>query len=155
MAIISLSDNAVFQIAACWMLPLAYAVVPLYRRCIKLVRLHVLPVASVAVVEATLVPSTNNSNTVPLRLNTTECQLPSNAVPPEKSLAMTPLLPRARANACDVVENSPICARSLRVVDLEIARAAATPKSVPPLKRAKRVKFVLSRLGITASFLLA
>ena len=31
MAIISLSDNALFQIAACWMLPLAYAVVPLFR----------------------------------------------------------------------------------------------------------------------------
>ena len=29
MAIISLSDNAVSQIAACWMLPLAYPVVPL------------------------------------------------------------------------------------------------------------------------------
>ena len=29
MAIISLSDNALFQIAACWMLPLAYPVVPL------------------------------------------------------------------------------------------------------------------------------
>ena len=41
------------------MLPLAYPVVPLIRRCIKVVRLHVLPVASVAVVEATLVPSTN------------------------------------------------------------------------------------------------
>ena len=95
MAIISLSDNALFQIAACWMLPLAYAVVPLVRRCIKVVRLHVLPVASVAVVEATLVPSTNNSNAVPLRLNATECQLPSNAVPPEKPLAMTVLLPRA------------------------------------------------------------
>ena len=63
--------------------------------CIKVVRLHVLPVASVAVVEATLVPSTNNSNAVPLRLNATECQLPSNAVPPEKPLAMTVLLPRA------------------------------------------------------------
>ena len=155
MAIISLSDNAVFQIAACWMLPLAYKDVPLYRWCIKVVRLHVLPVASVAVVEATLMPSTNNSNAVPLRLNATECQLPSNAVPPEKPLAMTALLPRARAIACDVVENSPICARSLVVDELEIARAAATPKSVPPLKRAKRVKFVLSRLGITASFLLA
>ena len=95
MAIISLSDNAVFQIAACWMLPLAYAVVPLVSMCIKVVRLHVLPVASVAVVEATLVPSTNNSNAVPLRLNATECQLPSNAVPPEKPLAMTVLLPRA------------------------------------------------------------
>src|SRR5215831_11035414 len=155
MAIISLSDNALFQIAACWMLPLAYAVVPLFSMCIKLVRLHVLPVASVAVVEATLVPSTNNSNAVALRLNATECQLPSKAVPPEKSRAMTPLLPRAKALACDVVENSPICARSLRVDELEIARAAATPKSVPPLKRAKRVKSVLSRLGITASFLLA
>ena len=95
MAIISVSDNALFQIAACWILPFAYAVVPLIRLCIKVVRLHVLPVASVAVVEATLVPSTNNSNAVALRLNTTECQLPSNAVPPEKPLAMTVLLPRA------------------------------------------------------------
>ena len=138
------------------MLPLAYLVVRLVSMCIKVVRLHVLPVARVAVVEATLVPSTNNSNAVALRLNATECQLPSNAVPPEKPLAMTPLLPRARAAlACDVVENSPMCARSLNVVELEIARAAAEPKSVPPLKRAKRVKFVLSRLGITASFLLA
>ena len=155
MAIISLSDNAVFQIAACWMLPLAYPVVPRISMCIKLVRLHVLPVARVAVVVATLVPSTNNSNAVALRLKATECQLPSNAVPPEKPLAMTVLLPRARAVACDVVENSPICARSLFVDELEIARAAAEPKSVSPLKRAKRVKFVLSRLGITASFLLA
>ena len=155
MAIISLSDNAVFQIAACWMLPLAYAVVPLVSMCIKVVRLHVLPVASVAVVEATLVPSTNNSNAVPLRLNATECQLPSNAVPPERSLAMTRLWPRARALACEVGLFWPICARSLVVDELEIARAAETPKSVPPLKRAKRVKFVLSRLGITASFLLA
>ena len=32
MAIISLSDNAVFQIAACWILPLAYPVVPLYKK---------------------------------------------------------------------------------------------------------------------------
>ena len=95
MAAISLSDNALFQIAACWMLPLAYAVVPLISMCINVVRLHVLPVASVAVVVATLVPSTNNSNAVPLRLNATECQLPSNAVPPEKPLAMTELLPRA------------------------------------------------------------
>jgi hypothetical protein len=46
-------------------------------------------------------------------------------------------------------------ARSLVVDELEIARAFWTPKSVPPLKRAKRVKFVLSRLGITASFLFA
>ena len=53
--------------------------------CIKVVRLHVLPVASVAVVEATLVPSTNKSNAVPLRLNATECQFPSNAVPPAKA----------------------------------------------------------------------
>jgi hypothetical protein len=95
MATISLSDNALFQIAACWMLPLAYPVVPLNRRCIKVVRLHVLPVASEAVVEATLTPSTHIVNAVPLRLNATECQLPSNAVPPEKPLAMTELLPRA------------------------------------------------------------
>ena len=47
-----------------------------------------------------------------------------------------------------------MCARSLFVDDLDIARAPDA-KSVPPLKRAKRVKFVLSRLGITASFLLA
>jgi len=155
MAASSASDNAVFQIAACWMLPLAYPVVSKFSLCIKVVRLHVLPVASVAVVEATLVPSTNNLNAVPLRLNAIECQFPSNAVPPEMPLAMTVLLPRARPKACDVVENSPICARSLADVDLEIARAAADPKSVPPLKRAKRVKFLLSRLGITASFLLA
>jgi len=155
MAIISLSDNALFQIAACWMLPLAYAVVSLVSMCIKVVRLHVLPVASVAVVEATLVPSTNKSNAVALRLNATECQFPSNAVPPEKPLAMTVLLPRARPKACDVVENSPMCARSLFVNELVIARAPWTLKSVLPLKRAKRVKFVLSRLGITASFLLA
>ena len=108
MAIISLSDNALFQIAACWMLPLAYPVVPLVSMCINVVRLHVLPVASVAVVEATLVPSTNNSNAVPLRLNATECQLPSNAVPPEKPPVITVLLPRARAIACDVVEYSPM-----------------------------------------------
>jgi hypothetical protein len=44
----------------------------------------------------------------------------------------------------------------LLVVDvLDIATAPPEPKSVPPLKRAKRVKLVLSRLGITASFLLA
>jgi len=94
MAIISLSDNALFQIAACWMLPLANAVVPLVSMCINVVRLHVLPVASVAVVEATLVPSTNRLNAVPLRLNTTECQLPSNAVPPVNALP-TVLFPRA------------------------------------------------------------
>jgi hypothetical protein len=137
------------------MLPLAYGAVSKFSLCIKVVRSHVLPVARVAVVVATLMPSTNNSNAVALRLNATECQLPSNAVPPEKPLAMTVLLPRARPKARDVVENSPICARSLAVIELEIARAAAEPKSVSPLKRAKRVKFVLSRLGITASFLLA
>src|SRR4029078_6377213 len=127
-AIISLSDNAVFQIATCWMLPLAYGAVPLVSKCIRVVRLHVLPVARVAVAEATLVPSTNNLNAVPLRLNAIECQFPSNAVPPEKPLPMTPLGPRARALACDVVERSPICARSLFVVELEIARAAREPK---------------------------
>ena len=155
MAIISLSDNAVFQIAACWMLPLAYAVVPLVSMCIKVVRLHVLPVARVAVVEVTLMPSTNNSNAVALRLNAIECQLPSNAVPPEMPLAMTPLLPRARPKACDVTPFAPMWAVSLAVNELEIATAPPEPKSVPPLKRAKRVKLVLSRLGITASFLLA
>src|SRR5215831_1576943 len=137
------------------MLPLAYAVVSLVSKCMKVVRLHALPVASVAVVEATLVPSTNNSNAVALRLNATECQLLSKAVPPEKPLAMTPLLPRARPRACEVALFWPICARSLFVDELEIARAPLTPKSVPPLKRAKRVKFMLSRLGITESFLLA
>src|SRR5262245_62014294 len=120
MATISLSDNAVFQIAACWMLPLAYLVVPLYRRCIKVVRSHVLPVARVAVVEATLLPSTNKLNAVPLRLNAIDCQFPSNAVPPEKPLAMTVLLPWARALACEVGLFWPICARSLVVDELEI-----------------------------------
>src|SRR6476619_7853085 len=84
------------------MLPVAYVAVSKFSLCIKRVRLHVLPVARVAVVEATRVPSTNKSNAVPLRLNAIECQLPSKAVPPEKPLAMTPLLPRARALACDV-----------------------------------------------------
>ena len=70
------------------MLPLAYPVVSFNRPCIKVVRLHVLPVASVAVVEATLVPSTNRLNAVPLRLNTTECQFPSKAVPPLKVAAV-------------------------------------------------------------------
>ena len=65
------------------MLPLAYRVVPLIRMCIKVVRLHVLPVASVAVVEATLTPSTHIVNAVLLRLKVIECQLPLNAVPPE------------------------------------------------------------------------
>ena len=106
--------------------------------CIKVVRLHVLPVASVAVVEATLVPSTNNSNAVPLRLNATECQLPSNAVPPEKPLAMTVLLPRARAIACEVVENSPICARSLVVDELVIARAALDAKVSAALEEGEK-----------------
>jgi len=137
MATISLSDNAVFQIAACWMLPLAYPVVSLVSKCIKVVRLYVLPVARVAVVEVTLMPSTNNSNAVALRLNAIECQLPSNAVPPEMPLAMTPLLPRARAIACDVNLFWPMYARLLVVVDFEIAMAFPTPKSVPPLKRAK------------------
>ena len=155
MAIISLSDNALFQIAACWMLPLAYPVVSFNRPCIKVVRLHVLPVASVAVVEATVVPSTNKLNAVPLRLNAIECQLPSNAVPPEKPLAMTALWPRARAIACDVNLFWPMYARLLVVDELVIASALWTPKSGPPLKRAKRVKFVLSKLGITESFLLA
>ena len=45
------------------------------------------PVASVVVVVATLTPSTNNPNAVPLRLNVIECQLSSNAVPPAMLLA--------------------------------------------------------------------
>ena len=57
--------------------------------------------------------------------------------------------------ACEVGLFWPMNARSLVVNELVIARAFKTPKSVPPLKRAKRVKFVLSRLGITESFLLA
>src|SRR5215471_20449232 len=101
------------------MLPLAYVAASKFSLCIKLVRLHVLPVARIAVVEATQVPSTNNSNTVPLRLNATECQVPSNAVPPEKPLAMAPLWPRARAVACEVgLLSWPICARSLFVDEL-------------------------------------
>src|SRR5436189_4858462 len=134
MAIISLSDNALFQIAACWMLPLAYLVVRLIRMCIKFVRLHVLPVARLRVLEATLVPSTNNSNAVPLRLNATECQLPSNAVPPVMSLSIWLVVPRAWAEAAPVASLSPMCARLFFVDELEIARAASEPKSVPPLK---------------------
>ena len=156
MAIISLSDNALFQIAACWMLPLAYAPVPLNSMCIKLVRLQVLPVGSVAVVVAKLAPSTNRPKVVPLRLNVIECQAPSNATPPEKGLAIVAPLPRARAEAAVVVPDSPMCA--LLLVDddeLDIATALPELRSVPPLKRANNVKFVLSRLGITASFLLA
>jgi hypothetical protein len=155
MATISLSDNALFQIAACWMLPLAYAVVPLISMCIKLVRLHVLPVASVAVVEPTLAPSTKRVNAVPLRRNATECQFPSNAVPAVTTPVVV-LLPRAEPEACVVDPFSPMFARLILFdAELEIPRAPPEPKSVPPLKRAKRVKLVLSRLGITASFLLA
>ena len=46
-------------------------------------------------------------------------------------------------------------ARLLPLNELDMESAFPVVKSVPPLKRAKRVKFVLSRLGITASFLLA
>jgi hypothetical protein len=155
MAIISLSDNALFQIAACWMQPLAYALAPLISMCIKLVRLHVLPVASVAVVEPTLAPSTKRVNAVPLRRNATECQFPSNAVPAVTTPVVV-LLPRAEPEACVVDPFSPMFARLILFdAELEIARAPPEPKSVLPLKRAKRVKLVLSRLGITASFLLA
>jgi hypothetical protein len=124
--------------------------------CIKDVRSDVLPRVSVAVLAATVVPSTNNSNAVPLRLKVIECQVPSNAVPPGSGIPKSSrLLPLDRQLALDVPKSSPICARSFSVVAFEIAKPAATPKSVPPLKRAKRVKLVLSRLGITASFLLA
>jgi hypothetical protein len=68
---------------------------------------------------------------------------------------MTLLLPLAIAEACGVVEFSPMCALSLIVAELEIDSAPPETKSVPPLNMAKRVKFVLSRLGITESFLLA
>jgi hypothetical protein len=152
---ISLSVKAVFQIAACCTLPLAYGLTEFSKLCIKEVRLHALARASVALVEATLKPSTHKVNAVPLRLNVIECQFPSNAVPPAKGPLMVALFPRAIADAEVVVPLSPICARSLVVAEFEIASAPAELKLVPPLKRAKRVKFVLSRLGITASFLLA
>jgi len=104
MAIISLSDNAVFQIAACWTLPLAHlgAGVPGCRGCIKDVRSLLPPAARVAVVEATLVPSTNKVKSVPFFLNAKECQFPSKAVPgPVKKFDITVmLLPLARASAC-------------------------------------------------------
>ena len=124
--------------------------------CIKVVRLHVLPVASVAVVEATLVPSTNNSNAVPLRLNATECQFPSNAVPPVKRTCHDGAIASGLSKSLRRCRVLRLCALGRwLLIELEIATAPPEPKSVPPLKRAKRVKFVLSRLGITASFLLA
>src|SRR6516164_4939716 len=97
MALSSLSDNAVFQIAACWTLPLAYVGgTPGFNGCIKLVRLHTPPVASVAVVEATTAPSTNKSKASLLRLNAMECQFPSKAVPPAIGVPMgIKLYPRA------------------------------------------------------------
>jgi len=152
MAIISLSDKALFQIAACWMLPLAYAVVMLWRRCIKLVRLHVLPVARVAVAEPTLAPSTKRVNAVPLRRNVTECQFPSNAVPPDRAACVL-LLPRATALARVVDTSAPMFARLLADAELEIDTALTDAKSVPPLSSAKNVKFWLSKLGITESVL--
>ena len=154
-AVISLLLRFVFHIATCCMLPLANVVVPLYSMCIRLVRLHVLPVASVELVVATLTPSTNRSNVAVLRRNVIECQVPSNAVPPEMGSLMKAVLPRAMAEAAPVAPFSPMCARLFVVVDLEIDTACAELKSDPPLNSAKKVKFVLSRLGITASFLLA
>ena len=92
-AVISLLLRFVFHIATCCMLPLANVVVPLYSMCIRLVRLHVLPVASVELVVATLTPSTNRSNVAVLRRNVIECQVPSNAVPPEMGLLMKAVCP--------------------------------------------------------------
>jgi len=46
-------------------------------------------------------------------------------------------------------------ARSLPVAVLEIAIAAPDAKSVPPMNNACNVKFVLSKVGITESVLLA
>jgi hypothetical protein len=116
MATISLSDNALFQIAACWMLPLpkGAAGAPL-RACIMDVRSQALPVARVALAVATLTPSTNNSNAVPLRLNVIECQVESNATPPVIGLDMTVLLPITRA-AASPVEVPPTPTRLLSVV---------------------------------------
>ena len=51
---------------------------------------------------------------------------------------MTALLPRARAIACEVVENSPICARSLVVDELVIARAAADAKVSAALEEGEK-----------------
>ena len=152
MAASSASDNAVFQIAACWTLPLAYALVPLLSMCIKLVRLHVLPVARVAVAEPTLTPSTKRVNAVPLRRNVTECQFPLNAVPPDRAACVL-LLPRATELACVVDTSAPMFARLLVDAELEIDTALTDAKSVPPLSSAKNVKFWLSKLGITESVL--
>ena len=98
------------------MLPLAYAPVPLNSMCIKLVRLQVLPVGSVAVVVATLAPSTNRPNAVPLRLNATECQAPSNAIPPEKATCHSGAIASGLSGKAAVVADSPMCALLL-VVD--------------------------------------
>jgi hypothetical protein len=103
MATISLSDNALFQIATCWTLPFAYVGggLPGFSGCIKQVRFIEPPVVSVAVAVATLTPSTNRLNAVPLRRHIRECQFPSKALPPWMGLPiMSMLLPRAFAAAC-------------------------------------------------------
>ena len=51
---------------------------------------------------------------------------------------MTVLLPRARPIACEVGVFWPICARSLFVVELEIARAAADAKVSAALEEGEK-----------------
>jgi hypothetical protein len=154
MAIISLSDNALFQMAACWTLPLAKAVPVLsWSECIKEVLLDVLPVASVLVLVPTLTPSTYKVNAFPARLNVIECQVPSKAVP---AFMVGPLLELPREEPWDPDDGAdcaPIPARSLFVVTLVILNAFPAAKSVPPFKRAKNVKSCPSREGITPSAL--
>jgi hypothetical protein len=113
----------------------------------------VLPVARVAVAEPTLAPSTKRVNAVPLRRNVTECQFPSNAVPPDGAACVV-LLPRAFELACVVDMSAPMVTRLILFdAELEIDTALPDAKSVPPLSSAKNVKFWLSKLGITESVL--
>ena len=85
MAIISLSDNAVFQIAACWMYPFSDGCwLPDFSSLPKLVVTIALVMVGVPLNVPAITPSTNASKFVPFLRNTTLCHIESNAVPPSK-----------------------------------------------------------------------
>ena len=86
MAIISLSDNAVFQIAACWMYPFRDGNwLPDFISLPKLVATIALVMVGVPLNVSAITPSTNVSKFVPFLRNTTLCHIESNAVPPSKT----------------------------------------------------------------------
>lgn len=113
------------------------------------------PVAKVAEAVSTCTPSTNKSNTVPLRLYVIVCHVLSKAIPPATIGLIVMPLPRAlpRAAVGLPVRSLPIWKRLFSFMLFCTLRAAPALKSVPPLKNANIVKFTLSRVGITASFL--